>query len=478
MSETKVKRRLVTWPAGRWRWRKRIAMCLVVLLVGSAVYFAINHYQVSAALEKAIAELDESESGWRIEDIEAAREKVPDEENSAPLVARVAEHLPEYWSPKELLAAVKGNTPAELPPAATVTALENELGQLEKALETATPLAGRPRGRPALQYHPTYILTDLQDRRAVQNVCGLLCLQALHQAHQERPGPALRCCRAALNAARSVGDEPFLVSQMLRANGAIQTANAVERVLAWTRPATQDLEAVQAALGQEDRHDAGLIVARGERAGTHALFAAIESGDVSLLDIARPAGTPPFLGDVLLGWYHRDKVRWEHPVLLHQNNRRIEIAQTPPHLQGEMEEEQRRERNRLTFRYSLVPLFVFGRPEGRRFREVSSRMRSLAALLAAERYRLTRGRWPGQLTDLVPAFLPAVPMDPFDGRPLRYRKTADGVMVYSVGPDREDNNGELTDDLAEKNKDVGHRLYNVEARRRPAPAVPEPKDPE
>ncbi len=35
----------------------------------------------------------------------------------------------------------------------------------------------------------------------------------------------------------------------------------------------------------------------------------------------------------------------------------------------------------------------------------------------------------------------AVPLDPFDGMPLRYKPADQQVLIYSVGPDRMDNGG-------------------------------------
>jgi hypothetical protein len=53
--------------------------------------------------------------------------------------------------------------------------------------------------------------------------------------------------------------------------------------------------------------------------------------------------------------------------------------------------------------------------------------------LALERYRLAHGRWPEKLGELVPGFLPAIPLDPFDEAPLGYRQEGGEVMVYSRG---------------------------------------------
>jgi len=61
--------------------------------------------------------------------------------------------------------------------------------------------------------------------------------------------------------------------------------------------------------------------------------------------------------------------------------------------------------------------------------------------LAVERFRLRHGLLPVSLTVLVPDDLPEVPTDPFDGKPLKYRRLDQGYVVYSVGPDGRDDGG-------------------------------------
>ncbi|MEY3535061.1 MAG: hypothetical protein RLZZ582_637 [Verrucomicrobiota bacterium] len=59
-----------------------------------------------------------------------------------------------------------------------------------------------------------------------------------------------------------------------------------------------------------------------------------------------------------------------------------------------------------------------------------------------ERHRLATGRYPKSLDDLVPKWVPTVPLDPMDGQPLRYRLNADGTFtVYGIGPNQTDDNG-------------------------------------
>jgi hypothetical protein len=103
------------------------------------------------------------------------------------------------------------------------------------------------------------------------------------------------------------------------------------------------------------------------------------------------------------------------------------------------------------------------------YRRHQAVLRCAVVGLALERRRLDAGRWPDDLKGLVPGYLGAVPLDPFDGRPLRYKRLPDGVLVYSIGPDGPDHGGSLNrKDIGAKGSDVGFRLWDVASRRQPA----------
>src|SRR5262249_56463092 len=95
-------------------------------------------------------------------------------------------------------------------------------------------------------------------------------------------------------------------------------------------------------------------------------------------------------------------------------------------------------------------------------------LRCMTVLLALERFRQANGRWPGALDELTRDYLDSVPLDPLDGKPLKYARRDDGVTVYSVGPDGEDDGGNVTGKWHEKGSDWGFRLWDV-GRRRQAP---------
>lgn len=69
--------------------------------------------------------------------------------------------------------------------------------------------------------------------------------------------------------------------------------------------------------------------------------------------------------------------------------------------------------------------------------EARSRAQLLAArtAVAVERYRLAQGVMPAALADLVPAYLPEVPIDPFNGEPLRFAMSDVAYAIFSVDDD-------------------------------------------
>jgi hypothetical protein len=73
-----------------------------------------------------------------------------------------------------------------------------------------------------------------------------------------------------------------------------------------------------------------------------------------------------------------------------------------------------------------------------------TRINLLVGAVGLRLHALQRGAPPSTLDQLVPAWLPRLPEDPFgDGAPLRYRREPEGWMLYSLGPDRVDQQGSV-----------------------------------
>ena len=73
--------------------------------------------------------------------------------------------------------------------------------------------------------------------------------------------------------------------------------------------------------------------------------------------------------------------------------------------------------------------------------QIHALQRVTMTALALRLYRKENGRYPENLQQLVPKYLPSVPIDPYDGKPIRYRKLQKGFKVWSVGGNRKDDGG-------------------------------------
>jgi hypothetical protein len=64
--------------------------------------------------------------------------------------------------------------------------------------------------------------------------------------------------------------------------------------------------------------------------------------------------------------------------------------------------------------------------------------------LACRLYKSHTGVYPDKLEALVPGILKEVPVDPFTGNPLVYRRNGEGFIVYSLGSNAKDDGGRST----------------------------------
>jgi hypothetical protein len=102
-----------------------------------------------------------------------------------------------------------------------------------------------------------------------------------------------------------------------------------------------------------------------------------------------------------------------------------------------------REIDQLPIGYTPIKLLF---PAFTQIRQSKVRVRlntdSVSAALAVIRYQRQHGRWPDSLDDLVANYLERVPIDPYDGQPLRYRLQDEGFVIYSVGVNGVDDGGQ------------------------------------
>jgi hypothetical protein len=91
--------------------------------------------------------------------------------------------------------------------------------------------------------------------------------------------------------------------------------------------------------------------------------------------------------------------------------------------------------------------------------------RDLALLaLALGGYHADRGVYPTSLTELSPSFVKVIPKDRFTGGELRYAIATNGYLLYSVGPNGEDDGGRNFNDQAYTSADYQAATEEEKAR--------------
>lgn len=431
----------------RRRKRVRLVIGILALLVAVALgwfsYRAISRElaarQAESDLHAALAEVDTAEpNGWQWSDLEAQREKIADDANSSPLVIQAARSMPVDWKDEPIFDEVKGLPPPSQLTEEQTAALRAVLETLEPALAKGRKLVDLPGGRfPPVALSKDYFNTPNPHRDQVRDVGAMFFSEALFQCQDRAYARAWASAIATLNAGRSLGDEPLMGSQATRIILQGFAVEAMERILSH---GTLDADALQRAarlLRDEIDCDLARIALRGERAGQHLFYTNLANGVLDLRDMAR--------WEQPTWWDRADEATRKtirtasHAYELRTLTRALADLKKPVTERPEACTAWRLTHQDLLARERVPKLAEVLTPAVWRLAELELRheavMECAIAALAAEEFRMREKRWPKDLEELVVAkFLSGMPLDVYDGHPLRLRHAPDGVVIYSVGP--------------------------------------------
>jgi hypothetical protein len=346
--------------------------------------------------------------------------------------------------------------------------LRDELGKIRGPLEEARLLKDYPYGRFPVKIGAMFIATLLPDHQKPRDLSDWLKHDAWLLAHEERMNDAVDSCRACLCTGRAMGDEPFIISHLIRIAIQTETISGLERVLAQGVADPAALQQMQALLELEAKESTWIHSLRGERAGTHMFFEDLRTGKIPMKSLSELTLTPP--GKFTISGWIADRfpgmILNHYPEHLAHMTSLIETAKLPLHEQRSKVtawSEATKTTDNPVIRLLAPAISKVYISECRS----QGMLRASAAALACERFRLANGRWPEALEDLVKSkLLTEVPSDPFDGKSLRLVKDRNKIVVYSIGSNAKDDGGHI--DRAQLDAgDVGFRLWHVEKRRQP-----------
>ena len=423
-------------------------------------------------LEKIIAELDQKEPGWRIEELEAKRKVLTPEENSALVISESYKLLGNFEQRKPLwelgklpdIAAIK-SSPQQLLTPPSINLIKTTLGAFQPSLDEAKKVAKLPEGRFEITYAPNIANTILSPLDATGAITDLLTIDAFIQAQDGKSQQAMESTRAIFNIARSVGEIPFPISYQVRGRICAQSIRMLERTIALGEPSKDSLSQFQSLLENEASFPMFLHIAKANRASNYAVLSSLKKDKDMIKNLK---GIFDLKDDEAIA----TKLVLEEPTilswLLKYSNSLVAIANLP-------QQDQQKAVTELALKLNeknMLFVKLFTSPPKKIWETSHSNLAILNCAitsLAMERYRITNGKWPRKLDELVPEYLAKLPTDPFNGEPLLVGTIPGGLVIYSVGPDLQDNNGLIDDSKPTKEgTDIGFRLWEVPMRRQPA----------
>src|SRR5262245_30354831 len=471
------------------RWWFRILGLIMLAVAGMALHVYWQRSEAAEEVRQVLAELDQVEPDWRLDQIEARRGVLGDDENGALAIIAVFEQLPKAWKTKtfgydprqarESLHEIAKTPPPNRYDDEVAKQLREELQAIQPTMAAARKLIHFPQGRFPVEYSPDFLSTQVPNHQGARAVANILILDTLIALDDGRPSHVIPSVKTLLNIGRTMADDPLLISQLIRLAMHGYAVDCLERALAQGVLSDGELASMPRVLLRERDENLFLVSMRGERAGSHQFLSLLENGNtpitVMLDNAVMLRKRTPDWWDYAADVFARKSAFRSHSWLLRYFTQIVEAAEMPePDRYRQIRE--RSEAAREFFAsgdrdYGIAKLLA---PAVEKVADAEqradTRFNCTIAGLAAERFRLKHDRWPNSLDELVQAKLLAEsPEDLYDGKPIRLRRTPDGIVFYSIGPDG-NYEGDALDWLEDFNPNrtrIEFRLWDPAHRRQP-----------
>jgi len=409
---------------------RRIAMVAFVVLLPIAAHGLWDYLEVQRLVRE-------------IERIQAKREPVTEQEAGRQDVAPEDAGAASYYSAAGILALgtnpyavttrvrnwLAGATPGQSLPTALATELQEVVAESEDALALADKAAQLP-------FNGFVAGVDYSYRTAsMRAVAEVLSARSLSLGIAGKGDEALDSVIAGLQARRPLTESRVRFTD--RAD--------VAAVLSFADPSPEALQRAQTALAHTDRPEVALDNFLRERARYLEMTWRRFYGHSPNAPRQYLLPMHGVVETIVRPWRSHRLVE-----TLQLWARLADVARQPWSLKAEAGTRLLENAERVRTRYSryFLPLMGSDLPLGLFAAAIDPTPliidRCSVAALAVERFKHDTGTVPAALVDLVPRYLAAVPIDPLTDRPLLFRSSADAYTIYSVGPNGQDDGGDLT----------------------------------
>ena len=284
--------------------------------------------------------------------------------------------------------------------------------------------------------NPGLITLTQDDRRLLKNYKAardLVTLEARCHAHSGRSQEAIKSLDAALTVVDTVKSDPWAISQAVRQFGYREINTQLQHMLEIQALSSGDYESIRRILNRQSLRESAHLYCVGEFLMNMVMLA--DSGDEENLLCAIALATGHMAEASKSSYFAPFQVLkdLETDLVSKLTKSKMGIAVPVPGL-----------RKQIYNMFTSGPAMLFTG-----FVRAEVQRNSLLVAIALTQYRRQHNRLPESMDELVPDFLPQLPVDPIDHEPVRYRFESDGesVRFYSIGFDRKDDDGaDDTDD--------------------------------
>jgi hypothetical protein len=300
---------------------------------------------------------------------------------------------------------------------------------------------------------------------SLQSAVTGLAVRAIAAAHAGDAAKAHEAARIMARLTQAIGGEPFLIGLLVSRSAASTTATIVSTLCQTRVGSAEDFLKLRRDLERLDFQEAASRAWRGElAAGVDAVMYFKRSRDPEFLSMVQGLSDgngkigggpfPLFLPSGLFDMNAANMVHMEIDYII----RPLRDGGWKGVLQAQTEMEQHFKEAKVNWPTNLDKIFpAIIMPSASLATSTTLYGECLVnqAIIACalEQYFAEHQSYPDTLEPISRAGGPALPLDPADGAPMRYRKTADGrYQLWSVGFDLVDDGGKRGEKAGEKSK--------------------------
>lgn len=437
---------------------KFVNILLFLLFVG-VVVFAYYRIKSKKTLSSRLEAIREAGYPVTFEELDEWYSIPLDEENVAYIILDAGGYYNEPNEDKLLPVIGKAELPGRIESMSEETkqAISQFLVQNQKCLDLLHKTAGLEFGRYPIDF-TLGLGTQTFHLSEVRKYTQLLQLEAILAAENNTPDAAFHSIKSIFSVAGSMKKEPLLVSQYVHVACQSLGISSIEYTLNRTDFSDEQILELCVLLDKIEDSNGMFNGVLGERVFAldmlmhpNSMYFDINSsnGSINLFSL-----TPVLFLYRAAGLSESDSI-----LFLDYTDDVIKAWEIPPYQRQEAAKALDLKINNVPKKHILFHQVVpsFGRTIVNDIRKIA-RIRAARTALAIQRYRSKYNKLPDSIENVIPDYLDSVPLDPFDGQEIRYKKLNEGYVVYSIGEDQIDDGGR---EKPKDNKQNGNSTYDI-----------------